>query len=90
VLYEDHLTEHAREVRTNMLLKIKLHITTTVLLFLSSLAIALLANGFFVKSTISNNGCDIGLDSWYYGLSSYFLVATIIQCARFVHYRWHN
>ena len=52
-MYEEHLTAHALETRCSALYRLKLLVTLFALAFITSFAIAMVANGFFVKTAIS-------------------------------------
>lgn len=67
VLYEDHLNEIELAERNTVLTRMKLEISIYSLVFISCLAVSLLANGMFMSPLVATSGCWIGLNSWAYG-----------------------
>jgi len=90
VLYEDHLDEVALEERNTAINGIRLEISIYAVMFISSMAVALLANGFFIETSVALNGCWLDLDKWSFALAALTAVKTIIQCARLLSYKRHN
>ena len=90
VTYEEHLNLHSLELRNTALTKLKLLVALSALGFIGVFGIAMMANGSFFKTTISSTGCNIGLNSWYYGLSGILLFVALVQTGRLVIFKWHN
>ena len=90
VTYEEHLNMHSLEQRNSALTKLKLLTALSLLGFIGVFGIAMMANGAFFQTAISKTGCNIGLDSWYYGLSGISLYVSLVQTARLVIFKWHN
>lgn len=90
VLYEDHLDEVALEERNAAINMIQLEISFYAICFISTLAVSLLSNGFFIETAVALNGCWIGLDKWAFGLAFLTAIKVIIQVARLLSYKRHN
>jgi hypothetical protein len=90
VMYEEHLDEVALEERNSAINSIRLEISIYAVIFISTIAIALLANGFFIETSVALNGCWLDLDKWSFALASLAAIKCIIQCARLLSYKRHN
>lgn len=58
---------------------------------MTSLCVTLIANGLLITDTkISQTGCQVGLNKWYYGLTGLILTKLVIQFLRLMHFRRYN
>ena len=92
VMYNDHLTEHARERKNEHMSHLQSQITIYGVLFTIFLTTTLLCHGWFNTETslVATTGCAIALPVWFIGLTALCLVKLLIESGRFYLYHRHS
>lgn len=91
VYYEQHLNDFQREEVTNATRNLHIQISAYTFIFMTSLCATLIANGLLITDTkISQTGCQVGLNKWFYGLTGLVLTKLVVQFLRLMHFRRYN